>query len=607
VISGAPECLLWLVTAGGVLAEADTVTRLEGLLAQALEANEQLTALVERQRVELAARDAELERVTAELVVLKRMLFGRSSERARPATADSSGDRGSGGGDGDGDGDTDGGGWPAGRGTSSKRGPGARAGRRDYSHLPRVEVVWDFPDGGYCCPQCQTPFHRLGDHVTEVLDWVVTVRVAAHCRRRYRRVCACRVPATVTVPGPPKAIGKGLASNAFIAQWLVERYVAGRSQNSLVTGLARHGAELSAATLTGICAAAGKLLGPLEEAILARSGRAWHLHADETGWRVFTPRENDDRDNSPGSAPGSGPVKWWLWVFLGPDTACFVMDPTRSGAVLARHVGIDQTTGQLVEHPGTSTTGDGDTGGASDVDEVGPRQLVISSDFYTVYTSAGSKASGLVNLYCWAHIRRYFVRAGDANPDQLAGWTAAWLERIKNLYLAHEQLSAAWADSLAGAGAAELEQARRAWDEALGVIDTARTKQMASPGLQTPARKALTTLDREWAGLLAHRDYPMIGLDNNPAERALRPPVVTRKNAYGSRTEDAARLAARIWTVTATAEMAGLNPITYLTAYLDACGRAGGKPLAGPDLERFLPWAATRDNLDTWKQPPRPA
>ena len=200
MISGAPECLLWLVTAGGVLAEADTVTRLEGLLAQALEANEQLTALVERQRVELAARDAELERVTAELVVLKRMLFGRSSERARPATADSSGDRGSGGGDGDGDGDgdTDGGGWPAGRGTSSKRGPGARAGRRDYSHLPRVEVVWDFPDGGYCCPQCQTPFHRLGDHVTEVLDWVVTVRVAAHCRRRYRRACSCRVKAVTS-------------------------------------------------------------------------------------------------------------------------------------------------------------------------------------------------------------------------------------------------------------------------------------------------------------------------------------------------------------------------------------------------------------------------
>jgi hypothetical protein len=86
------------------------------LLAQALEANKQLTALVERQRVELVARDAELERVTAELVVLKRMLFGRSLERARPATADSGGD-GSGGG-----------GRPAGGGTSSKRGAGSAGG-----------------------------------------------------------------------------------------------------------------------------------------------------------------------------------------------------------------------------------------------------------------------------------------------------------------------------------------------------------------------------------------------------------------------------------------------------------------------------------------------
>jgi transposase len=74
-----------------------------------------------------------------------------------------------------------------------------------------------------------------------------------------------------------------------------------------------------------------------------------------------------------------------------------------------------------------------------------------------------------------------------------------------------------------------------AWDEAITVIAEARKKQMTAPGLQEPAKKALATLDREWDGLAAHRDYPMIGLDNNPAERALRRPVVTRKNAYGSR------------------------------------------------------------------------
>jgi hypothetical protein len=62
------------------------------------------------------------------------------------------------------------------------------------------------------------------------------------------------------------------------------------------------------------------------------------------------------------------------------------MDPSRSGSVLARHAGIDQETGQL-------TAGQ----------DGGPRRLVISSDFYAVYQSAGKKADGLVNLYCWAH------------------------------------------------------------------------------------------------------------------------------------------------------------------------------------------------------------
>ena len=123
----------------------------------------------------------------------------------------------------------------------------------------------------------------------EQLDWQVIVRVAAHCRRRYRRACGCRVPATVMAPGPPKAVGKGLFSNAFIAMLLTERFVAGRSMNSLVTGLARQGAEISPATLAGTCAQAGALLAPLAEAITERSRGSWHLHADETTWRVFAP------------------------------------------------------------------------------------------------------------------------------------------------------------------------------------------------------------------------------------------------------------------------------------------------------------------------------
>jgi len=122
---------------------------------------------------------------------------------------------------------------------------------------------------------------------------------------------------------------------------------------------------------------------------------------------------------------------------------------------------------------------------------------------------------------------------------------------------------------------------------------------MQAPGLAGPAKKALATLDREWDGITAHRDYPMVSLDNNVAERQIRGPVVARKNAGGSHNGDTARNAAVIFTVTATAAMAGLNLLTYLTAYLDQCGRNGGKPLAGPALERFLPWNASQEDLRT--------
>ena len=127
---------------------------------------------------------------------------------------------------------------------------------------------------------------------------------------------------------------------------------------------------------------------------------------------------------------------------------------------------------------------------------------------------------------------------------------------------------------------------------------------MTAPDLQEPDEEALATLDREWDGLAAHRDYPMTGLDNNPAERALHRPVVTRKNAYGSRNQDAARLAAPH--PDHHRHRAGGRPERpHLPHRIPRrIGRNHGKPLTGPDLERFLPWHAGPGNLRTWAQPP---
>ena len=548
-----------MTAAAGVLAGADGArtpfaggASAEELLARALEVIEQQSVRIDdlaRQNAELREQNvqlagaseelrelaggqaAQLAEANATIAVLQRIVFGRSSEKSGPAP------------DGDGDDDDAGagdGGKPGSGKKQVKRGPGARSGRRDYSGLPRFEVFWDFPGGGYCCPDCGEPFTLLGDHWSgEQLDWQVIIRLVANCQRRYKRECRCPGQQTVMAPGPPKAVGKGLFTNGFIAMLLTERFGSGRSMNSLVTGLTRQGAEISPATLAGTVAQAGRLLAPLSGVIAERNRDSWLIHADETTWRVFAPGD------------GGGPAKFWLWVFIGADTVCFVMDPSRAGTVLARHAGIDEDTGQLL--PGA----DGE-----------PRRLVISSDFYAVYQSAGRKADGLVNLFCWSHLRRYFVRAGDANPAQLRRWSDAWLARIRDLYAAHDELMAAWQEAAAPpawgkqASAGRLEKAHEAWDAAITVIDETRTEQAKAPGLQEPAKKALATLDRQWDGLIAHRDYPMAGLDNNLAERTIRGPVVTRKHACGSQNPGTAGTAADISPIIATAQLAGLNPVT---------------------------------------------
>jgi transposase len=138
------------VSAGVAVESGADVESLTDVLARVVEANERWERLAgqsraenERLRAENERLRAEFERVSAELAVLQRLVFGRSSERTRPQTAAGDDDR-------SGRGDDPGGQQPDDR---PRRGPGARAGRRDYSHLPRVEVVWDFTEGGYCCPR----------------------------------------------------------------------------------------------------------------------------------------------------------------------------------------------------------------------------------------------------------------------------------------------------------------------------------------------------------------------------------------------------------------------------------------------------------------------
>jgi hypothetical protein len=265
-----------------------------------------------------------------------------------------------------------------------------------------------------------------------------------------------------------------------------------------------------------------------------------------------------------GQPASNGGSRWWLWVFTGPDTVVCKIAPSRSLKVIEDHYGVEA--GKL---------------------PAGRGPLVLSSDFYSVYQSF-SGTGGVTPLWCWAHIRRRFIRAGDAHRKNLGGWADAWVARIGVLYAAHRRLATA------PAGTSGHARAAAAFGAALDEIDSHRRIQGARPDLLHPAAaKVLATLNREWEGLAAHRDFPGLPLDNNTAERAIRTPVVGRKNYNGSGSRWAADLAGHAWTILGTARLAGHNPSAYLDTYLQACAANGGKPPAGRALEALLPWNIT--------------
>jgi transposase len=163
------------------------------------------------------------------------------------------------------------------------------------------------------------------------------------------------------------------------------------------------------------------------------------------------------------------------------------------------------------------------------------------------------------------------------------------------LYRAHHALAATTP------GTDARENAADRWQRAFTDIDAHRILQASDAGkglLHPAAAKVIATLTSEWDGLARHQQLP---LDNNTADPALRTPVIGRKNFYGSGAQWAARLAADVWTVTATAARRDIEPLGLLTGYLQACAEHGGTAPTGADLDPFLPWTPPRT-----RPPPSP-
>lgn len=176
-------------------------------------------------------------------------------------------------------------------------------------------------------------------------------------------------------------------------------------------------------------------------------------------------------------------------------------------------------------------------------------------------------------------------------------WGMDWTERVAQLYWLHGQRRRAFralGSGTAGAAAqyAALDGAVR---DAMRGMRQVCDEQLSELDLAAAPRRVLNNLVKYWQGLSVFLDHPWLDLDNNAAERALRPAVVARKNFYGSGSVWSAALAANMLSLVMTARAWQLPVRRWLSEYLQACAQAGGRP--PDDLAPFIPWRMDEQRL----------
>jgi transposase len=308
-------------------------------------------------------------------------------------------------------------------------------------------------------------------------------------------------------------------------------------------------------SLTGGLQSIVALFAPLQEALLEKLRGEDHWHADETRWEVFIEIE------------GKSGHRWYLWVFQSHAVSYYVLDESRSAGV-------------------PSAVLAGVEGGC------------ISCDRHKAYQKFARLNPGITLSFCWAHQRRDLLNLANDYPE-LAPWALAWVRCIGDLFALHAKRREASPDGVLND---ELDRRLRATVQEMA---DKREAGLGDPTLPAPAAKVLNSMRVHWAGLTAFLEHPGLPLDNNAAERALRPAVVGRKNFYGSGSQWSGQLAATMFSVLMTMRRWQINPRTWLSAYLQACAeQANGPP---PDLSAFVPWTMDAARLTAMRAVSHPA
>ena len=434
-------------------------------------------------------------------------------------------------------------------------------GQRDAAlkNFPVERVEYRLPPAEQQCQACNGPLHEMGEEVRRELKVIpAEVKVVEHVRIKYScRTCDREATTTpiVTAPMPRPVYPGSLASASLMADILHQKFTLGLPLYRQEQDWARRGVPLSRQTMANwVLFAAHTWLAPLFQELHRRLLMRDILHADETTVQVLQ------------EAGREAHTKSYMWLYRTgreqPGIVLYEYQKTRSSA-----------------HPRLFLAG---------------YQGYLHVDGYAGYhdlpqvTLAG----------CWSHARRYWAESLEVLPkDARDGPSVArdGLQFCNRLFGVERDIRDATPED-------RFSVRRTRSAPILTEFHDWLTQQQARVLPKSATGKAIAYCLNQWLSLQTFLQDGRLDIDNNRAERSIKPFVIGRKNWLFSYTPRGAQASAITYSIIETAKENGLNPRAYLQYLFEE--------LPNRDLKDPTTWEALlpgSDQLPNHVKSPAPA
>lgn len=378
--------------------------------------------------------------------------------------------------------------------------------------LPRVRVEHDVPEEKRACPCCPLKMQRMGKVLSEQLEYKPgELFVIEHVRIKYGcQKCKGNI---VTAPMPLQPIDKGLPGPGLLSEVILNKYQDHLPLHRQEQRFARLGIDLPRSTLCDWVMQSGALMAPIVDLM--------KTDALIPGQRIFT-------DDTPIPVLAKGKTHTGrLWVYVGggeDNPICVIYDYTSSRSQTAPQKFLQGYHGYL------------------------------QADAYAGY-DALYKDGRIVEVGCWAHSRRKFVDIiKAAKKPSLADIAVDYIGKLYEIEQQSKNLNPS-----------ERKHNRHRYSKPILEEFYKWLKEHQANTLpKSPIGQAIAYVLNHWQALNNYCLDGILNIDNNTAERAIKPVVLGRKNYLFAGSHEGAKNAAILYSLIETCKLIGINPFAYL-------------------------------------------